>query len=139
MKQLPKDHYNQWPFVRKSLAFLEAAKLLDDPQNRSIDSWEVSYYSLSHSVELIIKGVAQLKTGQEPPREHDKQHLSEMFRKECGFSDDEMETIRQLKELNNGPGGLRYDNQAKGDFLPSTFAEGVQIVERLIEENFQFQ
>lgn len=139
MKHLPKDYYDQWPYVRKAVAFLEAAKVVDEPQNRNIDSWEVSFYLLSHSVELVIKGVAQLKTGKRPPIEHDKQHLSEMFRDECGFSDDEMETIRQLKGLNNGPGGLRYDNQVNGDFLPSTFTEGVQIVERLIEENFQSQ
>jgi HEPN domain-containing protein len=136
MLNLPPEHYAQWTHVRKAVAFLAAAKVVDDVQNRTSDSWEVSYYLLSHAVELIIKGVAELKTG-ETAWGHDKQQLSEEYRTQCGFSDEEMKTIKDLKELNNGQGGLRYENEVNGEFLPSVFAGGVRIVERLIEENFQ--
>ena len=77
-----------------------------------------------------------LKTGS-APRGHDKKILAEEFRKECNFSRKEMKTIIDLKELNNGPGGLRYENNIKVKFSPSTFTEGVAIVERLVSENFQ--
>jgi hypothetical protein len=85
----------------------------------------------------VIKAVAQLKTGSPPPRIHDKQELSEMYQSECKFTDEEMNTIKKLKELNNGQGGLRYENEPHGEFLPSIFTDGVIIVERLITENFQ--
>ncbi len=136
MKNLPLDHYKQWPFARKAVIFLNAAKTLDEPQNRNWDNWEVSYYLISHAIELSIKAVARLKTGASPYT-HDKQELSETYREECGFSDEELETIKQLKLLNNGRGGLRYDNQIKAEFLPSYFNDAVNIVERLITENFQ--
>lgn len=136
MLNLPPEHYGQWTHVRKAVAFLNAAKLVDEVQNRTSDSWEVSYYLLSHAVELIIKGVAEAKTG-ETAWGHDKEQLSEKYRSECGFSDEEMQIIKDLKELNNGQGGLRYENQVNGEFLPSVFDGGVNIVERLIVENFQ--
>jgi len=136
MKKFPLDFYSKNPFVRKAIIFLQASKTLDEPTNRSWDNWEASYYLLSHSVELAIKAVAVLKTG-DAPHIHDKQELSEQFKNECSFSDDEMNTIRQLKELNNGPGGLRYDNKVMAEFLPSTFNDGVKIVERLVSDNFQ--
>jgi len=44
-----------------------------------------------------------------------------------------METIQKLKELNNGQGGLRYENEIIGDPLPSTFDEGILICQRLLE------
>jgi HEPN domain-containing protein len=137
MKTLPLSHYEQWPFARKTVIFLEAAKTSNDIPNRTVGSHEVSYYLLSHAIELAIKAVAQLKTGSPPPKIHDKQELSEMFKEECGFSAEELITIKTLKELNNGSGGLRYDNEPNGDFLPFTFKEGVAIVERLVIENFQ--
>lgn len=80
--------------------------------------------------------VAFKKTGS-APFGHDKQELTEQFRKKCGFSDEEMEIIRQLKLLNNGKGGLRYDNQIKSEFFPSYFNDAIIIVERLISVNFQ--
>lgn len=137
MKNLPLEHYAAWPFARKALIFLQAAKSADEITNRNVGSHEVSYYLLSHSVELVIKAVAQLKTGSPPPRIHDKQELSEQFRTECEFTDEEMETIKKLKELNNGQGGLRYENEPHGEFLPSVFNDGVTIVERLLSDNFQ--
>ena len=136
MLNLPPEHYGQWTHVRKAVAFLSAAKLVDEQENRTVDSWEVSYYLLSHAVELIIKGVAEMKTG-ERAWGHDKEELSVKYRKVCTFSDEEMKIIKDLKELNNGQGGLRYENQINGEFLPSTFEGGVKIVERLIVENFQ--
>jgi hypothetical protein len=45
-----------------------------------------------------------------------------------------METIKVLKELNDGPGGLRYENEPSGDFRPSIFNAGTMIVERLLEK-----
>lgn len=137
MKNLPLDHYSRWPFARKAVIFLSAARNANEPANRMVGSHEVSYYLLSHAVELIIKAVAQLKTGAPPPRIHDKQELSEMFKDECGFSDSELRTIKELKELNNGAGGLRYENEPHGELLPQTFDRGVAIVERLVIENFQ--
>jgi HEPN domain-containing protein len=137
VKHLPLDYYRQWPFARKAVIFLSAAKTSNEPVNRSNDSWEVSYYLLSHAVELIIKAVAQYKTGAPPPHIHDKEELSEMFQDECGFTAEELKVIKELKKLNNGPGGLRYENEPQGEFLPFTFNDGVLIVERLIEENFE--
>lgn len=137
MKNFPPEYYEQWPFARKAIIFLSAAKTADEVTNRTSDSHEVSYYLLSHSVELIIKAVAQFKTGAPPPRIHDKQELSELFKNECKFTNEELGTIKKLKELNNGSGGLRYENEPVGDFLPLTFNQGVAIVERLITENFQ--
>lgn len=136
MKNLPLDYYRQWPFARKAVIFLNAAKTLYEPQNRSWDNWEVSYYLLSHSIELSIKAVAKLKTGH-APYGHDKEELSETYKNECGFIKEELEIIKQLKLLNNGPGGLRYDNKIKAEFLPNYFNDAVRIVERLIAENFQ--
>jgi len=136
MKNFHLDYYVDHPFARKAIIFLNAAKTLYEPQNRFWDSWEVSYYLISHSIELSIKAVAFTKTGS-APFGHDKQELSEQFREECGFTDEELEIIKQLKLLNNGKGGLRYDNQIKSEFLPSYFNDAVMIVERLISENFQ--
>lgn len=137
MKNLPLEHYEQWPFARKAVIFLVAAKTSNEIVNRTAGSHEVSYYLLSHSVELAIKAVAQHKTGSPPPYMHDKEELSEMFKDECAFTDDELATIKELKELNNGSGGLRYDNEVHGEFLPFTFNRSVAIVERLIGDNFQ--
>lgn len=137
MKNLPLEHYEQWPFARKSVIFLAAAKSTNETINRTAGSHEVSYYLLSHSMELVIKAVAQLKTGSSPPFLHDKEELSEMFKAECDFTEEDLTTIKELKELNNGSGGLRYDNEVHGEFLPFTFNRGVAIVERLIEDNFQ--
>jgi HEPN domain-containing protein len=95
-------------------------------------SWEVSYYLLSHALELSIKAVAQSKTGKEPARIHDKEELADRYRAECQFNERELDIVRRLKELNNGPGGLRYENDAQGKFLPSVFESGVAIIERLL-------
>ena len=89
---------------------------------------------LSHSVELSIKAVAQQSSGDAPLWIHDKQVLAEQYKAECSFSDEEIENIIKLKELNDGPGGLRYENSPRGQFLPSTFKLGVKIVERLLEK-----
>ena len=95
---------------------------------------EVDYYLLSHSVELAIKAVAQLKSGLEPEWGHDKVELADRYQDECNFTDSERETITKLRDLNNGPGGLRYDNQPIGSFLPFTFENGTKIIERLLGE-----
>lgn len=137
MKSLPLEHYEQWPFARKAIIFLGAAKTANEITNRTVGSHEVAYYLISHAVELSIKAVAQHKTGSPPPFIHDKQELSERFQAECEFGTKELATIKQLKELNSGSGGLRYENEPVGEFLPSTFNESVAIVERLITESFQ--
>jgi HEPN domain-containing protein len=136
MKNFHLDYYVDYPFARKAIIFLNAAKTLYEPQNRSWDSWEVAYYLISHSIELSIKAVAVKETGN-APFGHDKQELSEQYQKECNFSAEDLENIKQLKLLNNGKGGLRYDNEIQAEFLPSTFLSAVEIVERLISENFQ--
>lgn len=136
MKNFHLDYYADYPFARKAIIFLAAAKTLQEPQNRSWDSWEVSYYLISHSIELSIKAVIFKKTSS-APQGHDTQELAEQYRKECGFSDGELETIKHLALLNNGKGGLRYDNQIKAEFLPSYFSDAILIVERLISQNFQ--
>lgn len=131
MKNLPLEHYP--PLARKAVIFLRAAKTANEITNRRVGSEEVSYYLLSHAVELSIKAIAQKDTGRFPMT-HDKQELAEQFKDECGFSQNEIETIIKLKNLNQGPGGLRYDNNPQGHFLPSTFKSGVKIVERLLEK-----
>ena len=136
MKNLPLEHYEQWPFARKAVIFLQAAKSSNEITNQTVGSWEVSYYLLSHCLELTIKAVAHYKTSQMPTRIHDNVELADKYQKECNFSKGELNTIHQLRELNNGPGGLRYDNEPLGQFLPSTFNDGVKIVERLLE-NFE--
>jgi HEPN domain-containing protein len=131
MNHLRLDQYP--PLARKALIFLNAAKSMYKITNRKVGSEEVSYYLLSHAVELSIKAVAYKKTGHFPLRTHDKEELAEQYQIECGFSQREIATIIKLKNLNDGPGGLRYDNQPIGQFLPSTFNEGVSIVERLLK------
>lgn len=133
MKNLPLDHYSQWPFARKAVIFLKAAKTSNEIINRDVGSWEVSYYLLSHAVELAIKAVAAKETGMSPERTHDKEELALRYMRECHFTDSELTIIRELKGLNNGSGGLRYDNEPQGEFLPSTFSGGIKIVERLLE------
>ncbi len=88
MKKLPLDFYKKWPYARKAVIFLEAAKTLDEIPNRSWDNWEVSYYLISHAIELSIEAVAFNKTGT-APYGHDKLELSVQFREECGFNDEE--------------------------------------------------
>jgi len=132
MKNLPLEHYHS--FARKAVIFLNAAKTTNEIKNRRVGSEEVAYYLLSHAVELSIKAVAFKETGQEPLRIHDKEELAEQYKKECNFSEIEIEIIKKLKNLNEGPGGLRYDNNPVGSFLPSTFNGGVLIVERLLEK-----
>lgn len=131
MKNLPLDHYP--PLARKALIFLNSAKSAEEIPNRRIGSEEASYYQLSQAVELSIKALVKEETGKTPPRIHDKQELAERYRDICSFTDNEVDTIIKLKQLNNGPGGLRYDNEPIGQFLPSTFQKGVKIVERLLE------
>lgn len=133
MKNLALEYYAQFPFARKAIIFLEAAKTAYEIRNRTVGSHEVSFYLLSHSIELSIKAVAKRETGYAPPWIHDKQKLAEEYKNECGFSNEEVEIIMKLKALNDGPGGLRYENNPRGQFLPSTFKSGVKIVERLLE------
>jgi len=137
VRNFPLEHYEKWPFARKTIIFLAAAKSTNEITNRVAGSHEVSYYLLSHAIEIAIKAVAQSKTGLPPPFTDDKEELSEMFKVECDFSEEELATIKELKELNNGAGGLRYDNEVRGEFLPFTFERGTAIVERLVEDNFQ--
>lgn len=132
MKNLSIDHYP--PLARKAVIYLNAAKSTNEITNRKIGSEEVSYYLLSHAVELSIKAIAYKETGYLPIRIHDKEELAEQYQRECEFSHQEITTIVELKNLNDGPGGLRYDNQPIGQFLPSTFNNGVKIVERLLEK-----
>lgn len=131
MKSLPVDYYP--PLARKALIFLNAAKMTSEIINRNEGSYEVSYYLLSHSVELSMKAVIEKHTGTDAPQGHDIEELAEMYKKICGTSEAEMKTIRKLKALNEGRGGLRYPNTPKGKFLPSTFKNGVLIVERLLK------
>lgn len=132
MKNLPLEHYP--PLARKAVIFLNAAKNANEITNRRVGSEEVSFYLLSHAVELSIKALAIERTGEAPMRIHDKETLAIKYREVCGFSEEEIHTIRRLKDLNDGPGGLRYDNTPRGQFLPSTFNNGVKIVERLLQE-----
>jgi HEPN domain-containing protein len=132
MKNLLLEQYP--PLARKAAIFLNGAKVLNGITNRQVGFWEVSYYLLSHALELSIKTIALKETGKRPLRIHDKEILAGKYRKECGFSDEEISAIIELKLLNNGSGGLRYDNIPVGHFLPSTFNRGVKIVERLLEK-----
>lgn len=132
MKKLPLNHYT--PLARKAVIFLRAAITTDKITNRTNGFYEVSFYLLSHAIELSIKAVAQKETGNSPSRIHDKEDLAEQYKNECGFSNEEIKTIIKLKNLNNGPGGLRYDNNPRGQFLPSTFKSGIKIVERLLKK-----
>lgn len=132
MKDLPLNYYP--PLARKAIIFLNSAKTTHRIINRKVGLEEASYYELSQAVELSIKALVKKESGKEPPRIHDKQELAKRYRDICGFSDKEISTIIKLKQLNNGPGGLRYDNQPIGQFLPSIFQDGVNIVERLLEK-----
>lgn len=132
MKKLFSEHHP--PLARKAEIFLNTAKLVDKIDGGSNDFEEATYYLLSQAVELSIKALVKIETGQTPPRTHDKQELAERYREVCRFSDDEMDTITRLKQLNNGPGGLRYDNQPIGQFSPKIFKHGIKIVERLLEK-----
>lgn len=134
MKNLPLDIYP--PLARKALIFLRAAKQSNEITNREVGSHEVSYYLLSHAVEVAIKALVLEKTGSEADWIHDKEELADIYQEVCKFTNEERETIHELKELNNGPGGLRYDNMPNTEFLPSTFVNGVKIVERILE-NFE--
>ncbi len=132
MKNLLPEQYP--PLARKAVIFLNEAKILYETTNRRVGSEEVSFYLLSHAVELSIKSLVVKHTGRAAERTHDKEELAEKYREVCSFSEKEINTIRKLKELNDGPGGLRYDNTPRGQFLPSTFENGVKIVERLLEK-----
>lgn len=122
------------PLAVRALMFLNAAKTLNKIQNRTIRSYEPAYYNLSHSVELSIKAVVKKETGKDPLWIHDKEELANKYKDECSFTDSEIEAIVKLKKLNNGPGGLRYDNEPIGQFLPSIFKDNVKIVERLLKK-----
>lgn len=132
MKNLLPDYYP--PLARKAVIFLNSAKTVFKIINRSVGSEEASYYQLSQAVELSIKAIVKKETGKNPPRIHDKEELAKKYKDICGFSENELNTIIKLKQLNNGPGGLRYDNKPIGQFLPSIFNEGVKVVERLLEK-----
>lgn len=132
MKNLPLDHYP--PLAKKAVIFLNAAKTIDEIINRRVGYWEVSFYLLSHAVELAIKAVVFKETGHYAQRIHDEEKLARKYQNKCGFIEPEIKTIIKLKDLNDGPGGLRYDNHPKGQFLPSTFKKGIKIVERLLDK-----
>lgn len=136
MLNLPSQHYDRYPYARRALSFLKGAQTTYEPTNRYIDFWVVSYYLLSHSVELSIKAVIKKKLELDT-RGHNIISLARRYTQECNFSQDELAVINQLANLNSGSGGLRYDNIVEGDFLPFTFRDGVKIIERLFEENFQ--
>lgn len=136
MLSLPPSHYDQWPLARRALAYLRGASTVSEARNRTIDFWLVSYYLLSHAIELSIKAVVAKVDG-DSPRGHNISRLARQYRQQCNFSNEELRVIDELSVLNNGPGGLRYDNPVVGEFLPFTFHNGVTIVERLFIENFQ--
>jgi|SRR5437660_6036953 len=131
MKNLPLEYYPQ--LAKKALIFLRAAQTTYEISNRTVGFEDVSYYLLSHTIELSIKAVAE-KAGRSISWTHDKEELAQQYQQECDFTEEELSTIRELKLLNNGPGGLRYDNTPIGNFLPSTFSDGVKIAERLLEK-----
>ena len=131
MKNIPLNFYP--PLARKAKLFLIEAEKGFDTKNRTVGSEEIIFYSISQALELAIKAVVYMKTGVKPIRIHDKELLANIYQKECNFSNDEKDTIIKLKLLNNGPGGLRYDNQPIGEFKPSTFKKASKIVERLLE------
>src|SRR2546430_14614113 len=98
MKHLPLNHYS--PLARKAVIFLNGAKTLNLTPNMFEGSGEVSYYLLSHSLELAIKAVALKETGIQPSRIHDKELLAGKYKEECNFTNEEIDTIIKLKLLN---------------------------------------
>lgn len=132
MKNLPLENYP--PLARKAVIFYRASQNSHEITNRTVGSEEVSYYLLSHALELAIKAVVFHKIEEEATWIHDKDELANKYQHICKFSKKEREVIHELKELNNGPGGLRYANEPQAEFLPSTFHDGSNIVERLLKE-----
>ena len=129
MKNLPLDFYP--PLARKSVIFYHLAELANEPVNRRMGSWEASYYLLSHSVELAIKAVYELKTGKNPSYGHKLVPLAKRYKEQCRFSNEEIKILQELDRLNQGH-GLRYPNTPEAEFLPSTFSGGMKITERLL-------
>jgi len=136
MLNLPEEHYDKYPHAYRALLFLKGAQEAFEPTNRYIGFWIISFYLLSHSIELSIKAVIKLRLDEDVGG-HDIADLAERYNHVCNFSEDELRTIGEFNDLNNGPGGLRYDNDAQVNFFPFTFRDGVKIVERLFKENFQ--
>lgn len=122
------------PLARKAMIFLKSAVVLNKPNNRGVGLWESSYYLLSHALELSIKSYVLKSTENYSEKTHDIELLSQKYRTVCSFTDNEMDNIRKLRLLNSGSGGLRYNNTIFAEFLPSTFFNGVKIVERLLKK-----
>lgn len=117
----------------RSLAFLRAAERLHEIVNRFVGGWFPTYYLLTHALELgmkarILEQTCQLETGHN------------LMRLICGhpdlfdFDEADLTAIKQLMDLNSGPGGLRYPNDIQGDFLPSVFDSCTNITRQLIRE-----
>jgi len=131
MKNLPLTVYP--PLARKAKIFYDSAKLTNEIVNRTAGSYEVSYYLLSHAIELSIKACVEAFTNQKPSRGHRLLPLVEKYKKVLKLTNTDLAVAYDLDRLNTGRGGLRYPNKYKGDFYPHIFADGLETVEHLLE------
>lgn len=129
IRSIPSNRLNR--LARKAQLFALTAEKLHEDRDNINDSEEVAYYLISHAIELSIKSIAKRETGNYP-RIHDKIELAERFKNLCNFTQDEILTIQIIKDLNNGVGGLRYDNPPIGEFRPEYFNNAIKVIERLL-------
>jgi hypothetical protein len=119
------DDFKKWAKI-----YLDSAETLHEIENRNPDYWIVCFYLLSHSLELAFKSnlTSQKVWG------HNLKKLAEIYNvsSQNKLSGEEINQVSMLSKLNEGVGGLRYDNKIDDNFLPSTVKTISTLIKRLI-------
>lgn len=116
-----------------AIAFLEASEKLYYIENRFSSWWIPAYYLLYHSLELSIK-TSLCVAGIEVNDGHSVDKIINLNKNILKFSEEEVDSIQQLENLNYGRGQLRYPNDPKGEFYPNIFSNCRMIIIKVLKQ-----
>lgn len=118
--------------VSLALAFYLAAIELYDPKNRNFKFYIPSYYLMGHAMELLLKGVWEYENDAIwTQRSHRLTKVYSLI-KDLKLSREDERLLEDYDKLNDGRGGLRYDNEPKKEFFPTLFDGEVELFQKVI-------
>lgn len=115
-----------------SVSYLEAADKLYEIKNRFSSWWVPAYYLLYHSLELAFKTCIG-NSIQKIPSGHSISKIYNSYKNILNLSQEEINVLKQLENLNSGKGQLRYPNSPIGDFYPNVFIDCREIIIKILK------